>query len=159
VLARPLPGVLIPPDELLAFGPGGAVGGRRGAAVQDAAVGRPRPRPFGSGLVLLGARSAAGGHVLTAGVDAGVDPAAAGRAAVGGQLCEGVQRPAVTPTADEIAVDLGQHGLGVDLSGLVDWVVPGQVQQRTVSGVSGVGELLADALTEFEEEVEFALRV
>src|SRR5699024_4137821 len=50
VLARPLPGVLIPPDELLAFGPRGAVGGRRGAVIQDAAVGRPRPRPFGSGL-------------------------------------------------------------------------------------------------------------
>src|SRR5699024_115458 len=156
VLARPLPGVLIPPDELLAFGQGGAVGGRRGAVIQDAAVGRPRPRPFGSGLVLFGARPAAGGPVLTAGGGAGLDPAGAGRGAVGGHLVEVVQRLSVALTADEIAVDLGQHGLGVDLSGLVDRVVPGQVQQRTVSGVIGVGELLADALTEFEEEVEFS---
>ena len=159
VLARPLPGLLVPPHILLAFRPGSPIGGRGGTVVEHAPVRRPCPRPFGGGLVLFVARFAAGGHVLASCVDAGVDPAASGRGAVVGHLVEVVERLTVAFSADEKAVDLPDDRLGVDFALVIDRVVPGHVEQRPVAGVVGVLELLAHGLAEFIEEVEFALCV
>src|SRR4029079_11953230 len=45
--AGPLAHGLVPPDEFLALAPRAPVGTRRGAVVEDAAIGRPREAPTG----------------------------------------------------------------------------------------------------------------
>src|SRR6185437_16591252 len=88
------------------------VGG--GAVVEDPPVRRPGPAPLVRDPVLLLAGLAARGLVDAAGVDAAVDPAAAGGGTVPVQLLVGGERVAVAVEA----VDLGEHRLGHRLGGL-----------------------------------------
>ena len=132
VLTGPAAGLLVPPDVLLPLAPRLALGVGRGTVVEDPAVQRPRPAPLGGHRVLLLARLAPGGLVDLVGVDAAVDPAAAGRRAVVLHLHVARQRRAVRAHA----VDLAQHRLGVRVGRLaVRRVVPGEVQQRPVPRV------------------------
>jgi hypothetical protein len=150
VRAGPLALVLVPPDVGLALAPRPAlrVGGR--PVVEDAPVHRPHPAPLAGDVVLLVARLAAGRLVDAVLVDAGVDPAATHRGAVGLELGEAGQRGAV---GDAVAVDLAQHVLGVRLVVLaVRRVVPGEVEHGPVARLARRREPLADQPPEVEEE-------
>src|SRR5207248_7510506 len=102
----------IPPDELLALGPRLPVGIGGRAIVEEAAVRRPRPRPFGRDVALLPVWLAPRGLVDPVGVGAAVDPAAADRRSdllpllVGGEELARRNLP---------AADLREHRLGVRL--------------------------------------------
>ena len=148
--------LLVPPDQRLALAPRLAVGVGRGAVVQDPPVGRPGPAPLRRDPALLGSRLAPRGLVHAVGADAAVDPAAAGRGAVGLELGVGGQRLAVGVPA----VDLGQHGVGGRLGQRpLDRVVPGEVQYRPVHLVGGGGQLLPDPAAEVVGEPQVAAGV
>src|SRR5699024_9171581 len=94
VVPGPRAGVLVPPHQLLALAPGPSLRIRRGAVVEDPAVGGPGPAPVGGDLVLLLSGRAAPGLVDAVRVDPGVDPAPAVGRAVTLHLGEGGQRAA-----------------------------------------------------------------
>ena len=90
------------------------------------------------------------------GVDAAVDPAAAGGGAVRLQARIAGERLAL----GVVAVDLGQHRLGARLADLaVRRVVPREILDRLVARVVGVGELLADDPAEVVVEPELGAAV
>src|SRR6266702_6056064 len=101
----------IPPDQGLALAPRLAIRVGRGPVVEDPPVGRPGPAPFRGHPVLLAAGLTPGRLVDPAGVDAAVDPAAAGGGSVVGELLVGGQ----WLPAGAAAVDLRQHRLGIRL--------------------------------------------
>src|SRR5690242_10280637 len=135
----------VPPHVALALRPGRAVRPCGGAVVEDAPVRRPRPAPVGRDPVLLGVGPPASRLVDPVGVDAGMDPRAAGRRAVVLEvLVRGDER-----AVGVAAVDLLQHRLGVGLVlRALRGVVPGESPQREVTRLAGVGQPLADAAPE-----------
>src|ERR1700682_4525776 len=135
---------LVPPDELLPLAPGRSVGGGRGAVVEDAPVSGQGEAPP---VAVASLRLALEGLVLAV-VDAGVDPAAAGRRTVV------LQFPEMTNGAPPFApaMNLAQHGVGVILA-----VVP---RQRAQPGVSrSIRGALFQAPAEVDEELQLALRL
>ena len=170
VLPGPLPRLAllrVPPDVGLALAPRLALGVGRGAVVEDAAVQRPRPAPLGGDERLVVARRPPVGLVDAVGEDTGVDPAAAGRRAVGLHLHEGRQR---ATGRDLVAVDLLQHRLGAGLApGLrtlgaehalvVHGVVPRQVEHGPVALVGGVGQALTHHPAQVVEEPQLRAAV
>ncbi len=156
VVPGPLAPLRVPPHQRLPLAPRPALGVGGGAVVQDPPVGRPGPRPLGRHPVLLPARLAAGGLVDAVGVHPAVDPAAAGRGAVGLELLVGGERiPLGVP-----AVDLGEDGFRVRF-GLpaLRRVLPGQVEHRPVHLVGGPGELPPDDPPQVVGEPQVAARV
>src|SRR5262249_26293511 len=148
--------LLVPPDEGLALAPWFAVGVGGGAVVQDPPVGGPGPAPLVRDPVLLPAGFAPRRLVDPAGVDAAIDPAAAGGGAIVVQLLVGRDRVAVAVPS----VDLGEHRLSYRLFRYSERrVVPRQVQQWLVHLVNRPGELLAKLPAEVVGEPQFAARV
>src|SRR5438270_2309957 len=99
VVAGPLPIRLVPPHQLLPLAPRRAVGARRAAVVEDAAVERPCVTP----AVTVPPLRLALVCLVLAVVHAGVDPAAARRRAVVLQRAEVLHVP----------LDLAEHRVGV----------------------------------------------
>ena len=159
VVARPSPGFRVPPDVLLAGAPRPPVGAGGGAVVEQPAVRGPHPRPVGVHPFLLGLGRTQRGMVHAVGEDPGVDPAAAVGGAVRAHLGVGRERLSGPLAGQEAAVDLGQHGRGVGVAVLVQRVLPGEVEQRTVARVRRPGEPLPDPAAQLVEEVQFALAV
>ena len=156
VRARPLLLLLVPPDELLPLRPRLAVGIGRRAVVEQSPVGRPRPRPFEGGVVLLPVRLLACGLVLVLGVDAAVDPAAARRRPVRAQQLVRGERLA----GGVAAVDLREHRLGARLLDLAGGrVVPLELEDRLVAVFLRLLQLLADLLPEVVVEPELGAAV
>src|SRR5438105_4433147 len=112
VVAGPLLRLLVPPDVSLAFAPGLSVRGRGSAVVENSAVVGPCPSPVGRNPVLLARWLATRRLVDAIRVHAGVDPAAAGGAAVALELRVFLQRLAGDQVA---AVDLREDRLRVEL--------------------------------------------
>src|SRR5579871_2391907 len=122
----------IPPHVALLLRPWVAVHISGGAVIDDAAVQRPRPAPFGSDPTLLLARSSSCGLVLLVRKRTAVDPAAAGCRAVGFELRVTREGPAfrVPP------IDLAENGIRTRLSlRAFGRVIPFQVEQRPFPGV------------------------
>src|SRR5262249_59305083 len=100
VVAGPSLRRVVPPDELLPLRPGPSLGIGRGAVVEDAAIGRPRPCPTAVDRVAPDARILRAGQVrLHVGEDAAIEPAAAGRRAITGQLTRSAELPPLAPVA------------------------------------------------------------
>src|SRR5207302_2897182 len=111
---------------------------------------RPSPSPGPPGSA---AATAYGGLVDPAGPDAAVDPAAARRGAVVGEL--GVRRQRLPARAPP--VDLRENRVGVRIAlGAGRRVVPGEVQQRPVRLLGGGGQLLPDPAAEVVGEPQVA---
>src|SRR5204862_7985578 len=110
--AGPLALLRVPPDVALALRPGLAVRICGGTVVEDAAVVRPGPAPLLRHPILLGVRLAPGDLVDLILVAAGVDPAAARRGAVVGEVQVAGQR-AVVHEVD--AADLPHHRPGAGI--------------------------------------------
>ena len=124
------PFAAVPPQQLAAGIPRVAVHVGRRAIVEDAAVDRPGPRPFGIEAGVTRIAGVAAGHVV-AGlvVAAGIDPAAARRLAVVAQRGE----------ADDLLA-LGQNDLGRvvrigDVLGRVAVDFLGQLVGRRIAGI------------------------
>ena len=124
------PFAAVPPQQLAARIPGVAVHVGRRAIVENAAVDRPGPRPFGVDAGRVGIAGVAAGHVV-AGlvVAAGIDPAAACRLAVVAQGGE----------ADDLLA-LGEHDLARvvrigDVLGRVAVDFLGQLVGRRIAGI------------------------
>src|SRR5690606_13147438 len=157
LVAGPLPLHLVPPHVGLALAPRAPLRVGRGTVVEHTPVRRPHPAPLGRHPVLLRAGLATGGLVDAVGEDAGVDPAAARRGAVGPHLDEARQQPAVRHLP---AVDLLEHRLGARLVvPAVHRVVPGEVEQRTVPLIMAVRQPLPDDPAEVVEEPQLRAAV
>src|SRR5699024_12182050 len=118
---------------------------RRGAVVEDPAVGGPGPAPVGGDLVLLLSGRAAPGLVDAVRVDPGVDPAPAVGRAVTLHLGEGGQRAAGPLALAVAAVELEERRLGIGFSVLGPRVVPGEIEDRPIARIRGVAQLIPDA--------------
>src|SRR5690606_32204365 len=140
--------LLVPPDVALALAPRAPLGVGGGSVVEDAAVQRPCPAPVVGYLVLLAAGRAVRRAVDPTGEDTRVDPAPAGRGAVGSHVGEGFQQLPGPLTGEVVAVDLPQDRLGVDLAVVVLRIVPGEVEQGPVALVGRAGEPVPDAEAE-----------
>ena len=142
----------VPPDVALALGPRPPVGVGRGAVVELARVGRPRPAPFAGDPVLLGVRASAGGLVDAVGVDARVQPRAAGGRAVVLELLVLRHERAVRVAA----VDLLQHRVRrrARRCGPCGRVVPRELEDRAVARVRRGPQLAADALAQVVDPLQ-----
>src|SRR5690606_17014943 len=127
VVPGPLPSLLVPPHVGLALAPGAPVGPCRSPVVEDAAVRRPSPSPFGGDPRLLAAGLAPRGLVDAVGVDPAVDPAPAAARTVGAQPGLAGQWLAVPRATVDLLQD--RRGAGL-LHFALSRVVPGQFQDR-----------------------------
>src|SRR3954447_20943669 len=155
VQAAPAPCVLVPPDQLLPFTPGGSIRARGGAVVQDAAVGGPRECPPMSQVIarLPLVRTVPAGFRI----NPRVDPAPARCGAVAFELSEPRHQAAVR---DAPAVDLLEHLLRAWLVvASVGRVVPRQRVQARVAGPWIARGLLLQSPTEVKREPRVAPRV
>ncbi len=149
----PLAALRVPAEVGLAGAPGPTLGVRGRPVVEDPPVGRPGPAPLGGDQILLRAGLASGRLIDAVLVDAGVDPAAADGGAVVPQLGERRERPT---GGHLVPVDLPQYRLRARLVVLtLDRVVPGEVEQGTVTGFGGARQLPPDQPAEVVEEPEF----
>ena len=159
VIANPLSFVSIPPHILLALRPRSAIRLRRSAVVEQAAVCRPHPAPLRSNLILLRTRNLAGGLINTILKHASVDPAATRGAAIIFHLHEGRQKLALLRALKVIAVDFLEDVLRIRLAFLGFHVIPGDLLQRQITGISGIAQTLLNLLAQLVEEPQVTLGV
>src|SRR6185437_10515864 len=155
ILAGPLSLILIPPHELLALTPRLAVRTRRCAVVENAPVRRPGKSPPVAEIVVRLAH--VGDIVSRFRMDTGVDPTAAGGAAVVLQL--GVFADEVSGVR-AIAVDLANHGINLRLANrALGRIVPGERLQAGIAFSTGTFDLVLHAAAKVIHEPGFAAAI
>ena len=145
----------VPPHHFLLFGPGISLRIRRRAVVESAPVGRPGPRPVEMVRARVRGRVRAPRTrpvIPFRGIDAAIDPAATGRAAVILQIREVRNLLAI---GHRVAVDLAQDRFRVRLlPHAAHRILPGQRLNRPIARQGAVGVELLQPAAEMEDEMQ-----